>query len=192
MGAHKLYRVNGSPVYGRGKTLPDSHWNYAVAEVCKVFSCSRDQLLSRDRSPDRVEARVLLMLVLGAIGCSVAEIARKLGLNHSTVLYNLGSNRASARRQEQAARIAARLEPHMHDWLLSPILPEDRMQVLFYLRWLLRGEPTRLSVYKGIELLAHNPVYRLAAYNYLAAHNHAEHGWRVQKHATSLGILWVA
>ena len=71
-----------------------------LREACDAAGVTVDELLSRRQLPKIVKARTLAIEKLEAVGCSLMQTARYLGVHHSTVLYR--HKKAAARPAEVA------------------------------------------------------------------------------------------
>ncbi len=173
------------------------HEDAIIAEVAHRMGVSEERLRARDRTPHVAAARHAAFWALNRAGLNPAQIARYLGLNHSTVVHGLARaeqhpewralvapaiQQVSAGGERQATK--ARL---IHELRAAPLL--ERRAISDYVTCTILGWERHAgsSCAYGLWLLLHRPWYRAAVENALR-HSDLEHEiGRIDLHATRLG-----
>jgi len=73
-----------------GVIKPKTNKEIIIDSVCTRMDITKDDLLSKRRYKNIVEARQVAMYVIHKrLSCTLNEIGRVFGLDHSTVLYSI-------------------------------------------------------------------------------------------------------
>jgi hypothetical protein len=168
-----------------------------IAEVARRMGVPVERVRARDRAPRIAAARHTAFWALNRAGLNPAQIARHLGLNHSTVVHGLA--RAEAHPEWRAlAAPAVELaglggqRPALRSWLergLRGAPPLERRAINDYLMCTILGwerHPGSSCAY-GLWLVLYRPWYRDAVEEAFRQCDLAQEIGRIDLHASRLG-----
>ena len=173
------------------------HEDAIIAEVARRMGVPEERVRARDRSPQVAAARHATFWALNRAGLNPAQIARLLGLNHSTVVHGLA--RAEAH-PEWRALVAPAVElsgaggqrAALASWLvrgLRTLSPTERQAVSAYVTCTLLGwerHQGNACAY-GLWLVRSRPKVRAAVEEALLRCDLAQEIGRIELHGARLG-----
>lgn len=172
-----------------------------ITEVARRMGVPEERVRARDRAPQITAARHAAFWALNRAGLNPAQIARLLGLNHSTVIHGLTRAEAHPEWRELVAPVvelsgAGGQKAALNSWLnrgldhLSPDLkPEERLAVRSYATCTLLGwerRPGSVCAY-GLWLLLKRPKIRATVEEALTRCELGHEIARIDLHAQHLG-----
>jgi hypothetical protein len=173
------------------------HEDAIIAEVARRMGVSEERIRARDRSPHVAAARHAAFWALNRAGLNPAQIARHLGLNHSTVVHGLAR---AEKHPEWRALVAPAVElsgaggerQALKSWLErgmrnAPLT--ERRAIDHYVTCTILGwerHPGSSCAY-GLWLVLRRPWYRGAVEEALRRCDLAYEIGRIDLHATRLG-----
>jgi hypothetical protein len=173
------------------------HEDAIIAEVARRMGVPEERLRAKDRTPHVAAARHAAFWALNRAGLNPAEIARYLGLNHSTVVHGLlraeqhpewralvapAVQKVSAGGERQAAKLWLTRELRA-----APLL--ERRAISDYLTCTILGweRHSGSSSAYGLWLVLHRPWYRTAVETALRLSGLEYEIGRIDLHANRLG-----
>ncbi len=177
------------------------HEDAIIAEVARRMGVPEERVRARDRSPQVAAARHAAFWALNRAGLNPAQIARLLGLNHSTVVHGLAR---AEQHPEWRALVAPAVElsgvggqrQAVRSWLergltqkVPGLQPIERRAVYAYTTCTLLGwerHPGSICAY-GLWLMLKRPRVRAAVEEALVRCDLAAEIGRIDLQATQLG-----
>lgn len=173
------------------------HEDAIIAEVARRMGVPEERVRARDRSPHVAAARHAAFWALNRAGLNPAQIARLLGLNHSTVVHGLAR---AERHPEWRALVAPAVElsgaggqrQAFHSWLergLRGLPPVERRAVRAYALCTLLGWERHAgsTCAYGLLLVLSRPRLRAALEEALRRCDLEAEVGRIDLHAASMG-----
>jgi hypothetical protein len=173
------------------------HEDAIIAEVARRMGVPEERVRARDRSPQVAAARHAAFWALNRAGLNPAQIARYLGLNHSTVVHGLAR---AEQHPEWRALVAPAVElsgsggqrQALQSWLerglrgapLAEWLAVDHYVTCTILGW---ERHSGSSCAYGLWLVLRRPWYRTAVEETLRRCDLAQEIGRIDLHAARLG-----
>ena len=149
------------------------------------------QLLARDKTAHKIEARRLLYHLLYRRGLSPTTIGRIVGRDHSTVYHQLTNYPPTPLTPEQQKIVDGGRFSYAASKTLGDIPPAHRAAVAAYLRALCIHCPLDISAYLGLVALCRRPHWREHAYCFLRLLGEPAQASRIAIHARQPGLAWV-
>ena len=168
-----------------------------IAEVARRMGVPEERVRARDRSPQVAAARHAAFWALNRAGLNPAQIARLLGLNHSTVVHGLAR---AEQHPEWRALVAPAVQlsgsggqrQALFSWLdrgLRGMPLVERRAVYAYATCTLLGwerHPGSICAY-GLWIVLRRPMVRAAVEQALRSCDLEQEIGRIDLHATRLG-----
>lgn len=173
------------------------HEDAIIAEVARRMGVPEERVRARDRSPQVAAARHAAFWALNRAGLNPAQIARLLGLNHSTVVHGLAR---AERHPEWRALVAPAVElsgaggqrQALHRWLergLRGMPAEERRAIYAYATCTILGweRYAGSTCAYGLMLVLARPRVRAALEEALCRCDLEAEVGRIDLHAARLG-----
>lgn len=177
------------------------HEDAIIAEVARRMGVPEERVRARDRSPQVAAARHAAFWALNRAGLNPAQIARLLGLNHSTVVHGLAR---AERHPEWRALVAPAVElsgaggqrQALHSWLDRALTQRaahlgqaERRAIRAYVTCTLLGwerQPGSTCA-SGLLMVLSRPPVRTAVEEALTRCDLASEIGRIDLHAAHIG-----